>query len=47
MFTSMKDSTRDDWAHIAAEHKRHQQDAAATQIMGALRGSSRSKSASA
>ena len=37
MFTSMKDGTREDWAHIAAEHGRHQQSAAPRQIMESLK----------
>ena len=37
MFTSMKQGTREDWAHIAGEHARHQQSAAAAQIMESLR----------
>jgi predicted HD phosphohydrolase len=36
MFTDMKQGTREDWAHIAAEHYKHQQSAAAKQIMDAL-----------
>ena len=37
MFTDMKQGTREDWAHIAAEHGKHQQSAAPRQIMDALR----------
>jgi predicted HD phosphohydrolase len=36
MFTSMKDGTAADWAHIAAAHGRHQKSAAARQIMESL-----------
>lgn len=36
MFTTMHDGTAEDWRHIGAEHARHQQDAAATQIMDSL-----------
>ena len=36
MFTDMKQGTREDWAHIAAEHGRHQKSMAARQIMDAL-----------
>ena len=36
MFTDMRDGTADDWRHIAAEHARHQQSAAAQQIMESL-----------
>ena len=36
MFTDMKDGTAEDWAHIAAEHRKHQQSAAARQIMDSL-----------
>jgi predicted HD phosphohydrolase len=36
MFTDMKQGTAADWAHIAAEHGRHQQSAAARQIMDSL-----------
>src|SRR5688500_20158793 len=36
MFTSMKDGRAEDWAHIAAEHGRHQQSNAAKQIMESL-----------
>ena len=37
MFTSMKEGTAQDWAHIAAAHGRHQQSVAAQQIMESLR----------
>lgn len=37
MFTSMKDGTPEDWAHIAAEHGRHQKSAAPRQIMESLK----------
>lgn len=37
MFTDMRQGTAEDWAHIAAEHGRHQQSAAATQIMESLK----------
>ena len=37
MFTNMKEGRAEDWAHIAAEHGRHQTDAAAGQIMESLR----------
>jgi predicted HD phosphohydrolase len=36
MFTDMKNGTRDDWAHIAAEHGKHQKGEAARQIMESL-----------
>ncbi|MEA3041257.1 MAG: hypothetical protein QOC65_746 [Sphingomonadales bacterium] len=36
MFTDMKQGTAEDWAHIAAEHGRHQQSVAAKQIMEGL-----------
>lgn len=36
MFTSMKEGSARDWAHIAAEHGRHQKSAAAGQIMESL-----------
>ena len=36
MFTSMKAGTAEDWAHIAAEHGRHQQSTAPRQIMDSL-----------
>jgi predicted HD phosphohydrolase len=36
MFTDMRHGTAEDWAHIAAEHGRHQQSAAARQIMESL-----------
>jgi predicted HD phosphohydrolase len=36
MFTDMKHGTAEDWRHIAAEHARHQQSAAARQIMESL-----------
>jgi predicted HD phosphohydrolase len=36
MFTSMKDGTAEDWAHIAREHYRHQESSAARQIMESL-----------
>ena len=37
MFTDMKQGTADDWAHIAAEHGKHQKTQAAKQIMDSLR----------
>jgi predicted HD phosphohydrolase len=37
MFTSMKEGNAQDWAHIAAEHGRHQRSAAAGQIMESLK----------
>jgi predicted HD phosphohydrolase len=37
MFTNMKDGSAKDWAHIAAEHGRHQKSAAPRQIMDSLR----------
>ena len=37
MFTDMKQGTRDDWMHIAAEHGRHQKSMAPLQIMENLR----------
>ena len=36
MFTNMRRATPEDWAHIAAEHRRHQEAAAPRQIMEAL-----------
>lgn len=36
MFTDMKQGTAADWAHIAAEHGKHQQGVAAKQIMASL-----------
>jgi len=36
MFTDMKQGTAEDWAHIAAEHGKHQKGAAARQIMASL-----------
>jgi predicted HD phosphohydrolase len=36
MFTDMRHGTADDWKHIAAEHAKHQQSAAAEQIMESL-----------
>jgi predicted HD phosphohydrolase len=36
MFTDMREGTAADWAHIAAEHGRHQKSSAARQIMEAL-----------
>ncbi len=36
MFTTMIDGTREDWAHIAAEHGKHQKSAAPQQIMESL-----------
>jgi predicted HD phosphohydrolase len=36
MFTDMRNGTAQDWAHIAAEHGRHQKSAAARQIMDSL-----------
>ena len=37
MFTDMKQGTREDWAHIAAEHGKHQKTNAARQIMDSLK----------
>ena len=37
MFTDMKQGTAADWAHIAAEHGKHQKSMAARQIMESLR----------
>jgi len=37
VFTDMKQGTARDWAHIAAEHGKHQADAAPRQIMDNLR----------
>src|SRR3954447_26876929 len=36
MFTDMKQGRAEDWAHIAAEHGKHQKSAAARQIMDGL-----------
>lgn len=36
MFTTMVEGTREDWAHIAAEHGKHQMGAAPRQIMESL-----------
>jgi predicted HD phosphohydrolase len=36
MFTDMKNGKAEDWAHIGAEHGRHQKSAAAAQIMESL-----------
>ena len=36
MFTTMIEGTREDWAHISVEHMKHQQSAAAQQIMDSL-----------
>ena len=36
MFTDMKEGTAEDWAHIAAEHGKHQVSAAPKQIMEGL-----------
>ncbi len=36
MFTDMKQGTAADWAHIAAEHYKHQASEAASQIMESL-----------
>ena len=36
MFTTMLEGTKDDWMHIASEHMKHQQSAAATQIIDSL-----------
>ncbi len=36
MFNDMRQGTAADWAHIAAEHGKHQQSAAARQIMESL-----------
>ena len=37
MFTDMKQGTAEDWAHIAAEHAKHQKTNAPRQIMESLR----------
>lgn len=37
MFTNMHEGTASDWAYIAAEHGKHQQSAAAKQIMESLK----------
>ena len=37
MFTDMRQGTAKDWAHIAAEHYKHQASQAAKQIMDSLR----------
>lgn len=37
MFITVKHSSAEDWAHIAREHGRHQQSAAARQIMDSLK----------
>ena len=37
MFTDMRDGTVEDWRHIGAEHAKHQQGAAAGQIMESLK----------
>jgi predicted HD phosphohydrolase len=37
MFTDMKQGTAEDWAHIAAEHAKHQKTNAPKQIMESLR----------
>jgi predicted HD phosphohydrolase len=37
MFTDMREGKAEDWAHIAAEHGRHQKSVAADQIMESLR----------
>ena len=37
MFTTMLEGTKEDWAHIAAEHGKHQVSAAPQQIMESLR----------
>ena len=37
MFTNMKEGRAEDWAHIAAEHGKHQKSAAPKQIMDSLR----------
>jgi predicted HD phosphohydrolase len=37
MFTDMREGTVMDWAHIAAEHGKHQKSAAARQIMESLK----------
>jgi predicted HD phosphohydrolase len=37
MFTDMREGTAADWAHIAAEHHRHQTSAAPQQIMESLK----------
>lgn len=36
MFTTMIEGTLDDWAHISVEHMKHQQSAAAQQILESL-----------
>ncbi len=36
MFTTMLEGSREDWGHIAVEHMKHQQSAAAKQIMDSL-----------
>jgi predicted HD phosphohydrolase len=36
MFTDMRHGTAEDWAHVAAEHGKHQQSVAARQIMEGL-----------
>lgn len=36
MFTDMRQGAASDWAHIAAEHGKHQQSAAPKQIMESL-----------
>ena len=37
MFTTMLEGTKDDWMHIASEHMKHQQSAAAEQIIDSLK----------
>jgi predicted HD phosphohydrolase len=37
MFTDMREGKAEDWAHIAAEHGRHQRNVAADQIMDSLK----------
>jgi predicted HD phosphohydrolase len=37
MFTTMLEGTKDDWMHIASEHMKHQQSAAADQIIDSLK----------
>ena len=37
MFKTMLEGTKDDWMHIAGEHMKHQQSAAADQIIDSLK----------
>ena len=37
MFTTMLEGTKDDWMHIVSEHMKHQQSAAADQIIDSLK----------